>query len=416
MPVTDKDVADPFESTCVPLDRDIMTLLRYYAEINHPSVWKTEHCLRPYSKDYFYQFTSHSIISDCLQHAASLFALIASMASQSLLLHNIKTARTTSYYLGKALPAARQSVAQATCFSDRLILNIFHLACAEFWREQREQASIHLHWQTLCSAVVSRGGLTKLDATLREAIILGDGYAAADAERPPSLDTSGVEQIHILPVQLRRQYTICKERNMDGLDRTSSAFLSRPVSEIIPSDLRQQIQSLAVSIELLKQFSGARPHQVGHDSALHWVHVETLLVRHRLLSMQHDDWRVDAIRLGLIAWTMLVLSNGGRIVIVKAMARKSQARLSLMDDSKWIGLEQLHCWILLLWAQCSEQGSATRRWFVSELRRCQGLLAGSQPVGIWTAEDMLDFSQDFFVLEQVERSTLVQIADLLKRC
>ena len=394
------------------LDRDILTLLRYYTQVCHPNVWKTEHCLKPSSsQDYLYQWTSQSIISDCLEHEVNMYAIASSMASQSVFLHHIKLERSTSYYYDKALTTAQESVAQAVCFSDRMIFNAFHLACAEFYRYHSDEAFIHL--QTIGRAVKSRGGLSTLSAPLRELLILGDGYAAAEIDKVPVLGTWDVEQIHVVPSELVQHYSLRAESINRGSTPAASGFCSDAAVQLIPPDLRRNIRDLAVCIELLKQFSDNCVDRNEYNVALHWIHVQILLIRHRLLQTRYAKLRVDVIRIALIAWGLLVLSGAGRVRIVKTMAKSARAKLLLISDDEWTGLDKVRCWILLVLAQCAERGSAARDWYVSELRRLRAFVVPGVPGDNWESAAMLGFCQDFFVLDRVEEAMLIELTSQL---
>jgi hypothetical protein len=64
-----------------------------------------------------------------------------------------------------------------------LMFNIFQLGCAEWYRYDHDAALVHLKVVKALSDQL--GGLSKLSSSLRETILLGDGYLSAEALTVP---------------------------------------------------------------------------------------------------------------------------------------------------------------------------------------------------------------------------------------
>jgi hypothetical protein len=402
-PVTKSGAVDPFATACVPLNQDLLMLLRYYKEVCHPNVWKTEHCLGASSDTYHFQYTIQSILTDCLHYSVNMFSLAASMASQSVTMHNIKLERPIAYFYDKALVAARASVSQATTFTESMIFNMFHLACTEFYRCNMSEALIHL--RVIERAVTRQGGMTTLSVALRELLILGDGYAAAELDAAPYLKVSDLDKSHVVPASLAKPYDDIAERMSLGSIPTSSAFRHYN----LPTELAQTIKDLAICIELLKYLSENQSRGERDYSGLHWIHVYGLLIRHRLLGMRFSNPRTDAIRTALIAWGLFVLCGAGRNRVAKNMAKSFQVKMSLIPDHVWTGFERVRCWILLVFVQCSARYSAAQEWYVGELKQLYRHLVTRSDSDHMDVDMLAAFCRDFFFLDRVERTSLTGV-------
>lgn len=410
MPAIEEHVIDPFDIACVPLGRDVHTLLQYYIEVCHPNVWKTEHCLGS-SKQYLYQYTVRSVIEDCLRQPVNMYAILASMASQSVFLHHLTLEHQTGYFSTKAVVALRADMLETSSFTDRTIFNMFHLGCAEFYQYQDQAALVHL--QAIQKAVESRGGLAAIDPALRELLILGDGYVAADSLCKPLLDASGVETSYHTPPEVLSDYYAIITRIRTGAHKVGSAFLRPRCKAIVPPELRQQIVELIVSLELLKTFGLQQHIPALRTRVLHWLHTRNLLIRHRMLNMRFENAQTDLIRITVVAWTLLTMSGAGRVRVVKNMSRLLQRDPAIRGHSDWTGIEEMRLWPLLVLAMCAADGSPEQAWFVAEIRLLREVESLKPKQIVWSVEGLLQFCAEFFVLENVQQPMLEGLMGLL---
>jgi hypothetical protein len=409
MPTAEEHVLDPFDSACIALDRDVHILLQYYAEVCHPNVWRTEHCLSA-SKDYQFKFTLMSIIKDCVQDQMNMYAILASMASQGCFMHHLVLRQKDAYFLHMALVIFRAYLAQATVFTDGLIFIMFHIGCAEFYSYHHEATLVHL--RAIRRAVEERGGLTRINAALRELLILGDGYVAAEALLKPLLCVDGVLQLYEIPPEVRETYDAVLISCQTGSRQVGQRVLMPDHKLSISGHMKHQLLDLAVTLELLRLYSRETAVPGIRSSALHWLHARSLVIRHRLLCLNEEDPRAEVLRLTVVAWTLLTMSGAGRVRIVKGMAQKLRTMLEALKTQSWVGSKPLYLWILLTLAMCARGGSSEKHWLLSRIARFRSIKDGSVLIA-WDEGGLAAFCEQVFFLENIQRPMVEGLIPLI---
>ena len=78
----------------------------------------------------------------------------------------------------KAIAAVRLHLARSPQVDQRLIFDIHQLAVTEFYQDEIESAYLHL--KAVKALLPQIGGIQSIDASLREWVVIGDGYVAAE--------------------------------------------------------------------------------------------------------------------------------------------------------------------------------------------------------------------------------------------
>ncbi|EXJ85858.1 hypothetical protein A1O1_06227 [Capronia coronata CBS 617.96] len=408
-PASAEESFDPFDVTCITVDAAVHSLLQYFLRVHHPNIWHIERAVR---LDHQYTFRSDamSIVQGCLHDQYNMYALLASMASYMTYIDGIPSPADGTYYIHKALKASQEYVHSRQPITGRMVFNIFNLGCAEWYRYNVDAAYVHL--KAAKSMVDSMGGLKILDGPLIDLLLTGDGYVAAELRAKPLWSASDFEPGDDHPMTT---YGICELRKLlSGRVKIAAGLLTPTQQDIVPADLRWIILDLAVALSVLRASqSSDRAADKPPSDSLHWVHIRTLTIRHRLLSMQLDDPRSGALRTALVLWIFLIFTVSGRKRSIKIIAPFLRETLLSIADELWAGHEEVQLWILSVGSFCAAPDSEDHRWFVDEVaNRLTGALDDLDTI----SELLRAQSQKFFYLEPAQSSVLQTLAeDIHKR-
>ncbi|EXJ85107.1 hypothetical protein A1O3_05782 [Capronia epimyces CBS 606.96] len=404
-PASAEESFDPFDVTCIRVDGAVHSLLQYFLLVQHPGCWHIERASRPDHK-YVFQFDAMSVIQGCLHDEYNMYALLASMASFMTYLDEIPPSRDGSYYIHKALKASQEYVHSHQPITGRMIFNVFHLGCAEWYRYNGHAAYVHL--KAAKKLVDAMGGLKAMDGPLVDLLLSGDQYVAAELRQKPLWSPTDFESGDSHPMTA---HGLCElQKLLSGKVKTAAGLLTSTQQEIVPTGLRWIILDLAVVLSVLRS-SQSPDMALGKLPAdgIHWVHIRTLAIRHRLLSMDLSDPRSGAIRTAIVLWIFRIFTISGRKRSIKIIAPFLREMLLTIVDHLWDGHEEVRLWILTVGALSASSGSDCHDWFVGELRRClTSTLDNPDPDTIFDALILL--SERFFYLALEEASTLRSLA------
>ncbi|KIW82327.1 hypothetical protein Z517_05354 [Fonsecaea pedrosoi CBS 271.37] len=360
VPADESRIIDPFVSTVVNVDRKAHTLLQYFVHVSHPRTWHSE---VQNDRTYTFQKDVFPLVKGCLENEVHFYTLLASMASQMQYFELMHRDETTSQMATKAIVAIRRHLRSSPPIDQRLIFDIHQMAVTDFYRYELQSALIHL---TAVKSLLSHiGGIERIDPSLREWIVIGDGYLAAELLHKPvfpasCFDPGDLELVH-------------GDIISDQTDSTAKWFQEPRHFEILPAQMYQVLLDLGAVVNAMQRQSGTQAsnpnNPAGSKSTLHWLLLRTSALRHRLLELETDDGKVDAIRIVLIAWLFMVMTVTGRRRTCRVLASKLKRRLEAMRSEDWVGYGEVHLWVLLVGTMCCDGN--TRGWFLTEIQKAE---------------------------------------------
>ncbi|KIY01349.1 uncharacterized protein Z520_02901 [Fonsecaea multimorphosa CBS 102226] len=375
VPADEMRIIDPFASTVVNVDRKAHGLLQYFIHVSHPRTWYSE---VQNDRTYTFQKDVLALVKGCLENEVHFYTLLASMASQMEYFDLInRDDETTSQIATKAIGAVRQHLRSSPLIDQRLIFDIHQLAVTDFYRYELKSALIHL---TAAKSLLSHiGGIDRIDPSLREWIVIGDGYLAAELLQKPLFPASCFD-----PGDLEPEHA---NDTGDHPDITAQWFQEPKYVKILPNPMHQVLLDLAATVDAMRRQSESEATDgnapAGSKASLHWLLLRTSALRHRLLELDIDDGKVDAIRIVLIIWLFMVMTVTGRRRTCKVLASKLRRRLEGIGREDWNGYGDVHLWVLLVGAMSCE--TKDRGWFL------QAILETESP-GSWDTHK--SFSED----------------------
>lgn len=401
MPASESHVTDPFASTSVNVERQAHALLQYFIHVSHPRTWHSELRSLP-DHSYTFQSDAMTIVRGSLEHEVHFYTLIASMASQLQYFEHVTQYKdSTTPLVQKAINAIQHYLKSSPTIDQRLIFDIHQLAVTEFFRFDLESSLIHFKADR--SLIAQIGGLQCIDPSLKEWIVIGDGFLAGERLRRPIYPASSFD-----PGARNLHY---KEVSQTSPSRLQEARYH----DLLPAQMRDILLDVNECVEVMHlQFRANMENQAGSgisQPTLHWLLLRTTALRHRLLELEVDDGRVNAIRVAVIIWLFLVMTVTGRQRTCKVIASKLRAVLVEIRQEVWVGFEDSLLWLVLLGAMSSE--GHDREWFLLAICELKHHLEQGQdtPFG----EDALArFSKDFYYLQEVQRPMLRNLVNELR--
>jgi hypothetical protein len=404
-PASAEENFDPFDVTCVKVDQAVYGLLQYFLRRFHPNIWHLERAIRP-DHAYTFRYDAMTVVQGCLHDEYNMYALLAHMSSYMYGIERTTPGGDWELYMHKALKASQNYVKSGNPITGRMILNTFSLACAEWYRYNHDNA--YVHFKAAKSMSDSIGGLRMLDAPLAELLLTGDAYVAGELKTKPLWSDSDFDNGDDHPMTA---YALQELQNLlSGIVPTGSGLLTSSHQDIIPSGLRWVILDLAVVLSVLKSSLSTDPSVAQPSSAegLHWTHIRSMAIRHRLLQMELEDARSDAIRTAIVLWMFICFTVSGRKRSAKVIAPFLRETLLEISDDEWQSHAEIHLWVLTVGSLCATVGSEEHSWFVAQMdSSLKESIRGSDQI----FSTLVGLSNKFFYHEPAQKYNLRAVAD-----
>ncbi|KAI1619656.1 hypothetical protein EDD37DRAFT_202459 [Exophiala viscosa] len=400
-PASAEENFDPFDVTCVRVDQSIHNLLQYFLRVHHPATWHLE---AGKEQNYAFRYDALSVIQGCLHDQYNMYSLLASMSSYMTFIDAIPPSGHGNFYIHKALQSSQRYVESRQPLTSRTIFNTFHLGCAEWYRYNVDAAVVHMKGAK--AMVDSLGGLGSLQGPLVELLLNGDAYIAAEMNRKPLWSHADFEPGEDHPMI---GYALQElQRVQSGKVRTAVGLLTSTQQEIVPSSLRWIILDLTVVLSALKiSQSSARKADKLPKGGLHWIYLRNLAIKHRLLEIDLEDPRSEAIRIAVLLWIYMCFTYAGRRRSIKIIAPFLRQTLLRTSKNDWTGHEEVHLWTLCIGGLSATLGSDEHTWFLTEIKDSPiGTLGDSEVI----FDVLVSLSHKFFYLESAQKSILKALA------
>ncbi len=396
------DAADPFGTACIPIKAGMHRHIQYYLTVSHPRIWDKE-------KDAFhgqYQFKQSAFdrITDCLKNEMSMYAMLASSASQMQYIDGLEPIENVRVLIHKAIVAAGKRLRQNELVNDNLIYDINALANAEFFSFDTKAARIHLKF--VKQLIVQTGGLIRLSQFMKEWFLAGDESVAAELFEKPFFHFSEYDPGP--SPNASRSYDDADWARMDDFLKDCDVFVSSPSLEQIVLDLVEWSQEMKNQLR-----SGTERSLMASFSyqQARWLHLRAAAMRSRLLHLKTDTWKEELTRLALLAWAYMIMTVSGRRRTMKVMASRLKAMMCASPVLRWKN-HALLLWILIV-AACASEGHADQQaWFFEKiLVVCWRSRAESR---ILTEEAAVEALGVFLYVDELQRSMIHELFKTLK--
>ena len=146
-----------------------------------------------------------------------------------------------------------------------------------------------------------------------------------------------------------------------------------------------------------------------------WLTMRTLAVRNRLLALNTADRRTDIVRVALLMWTLLPLSDMRHATIINAIAPKLQSMLKQVPLIDWTGCEDIYLWCLLMGYTCAQEGSDFQIWFAGKVQSQLESKSVQLPVEYGLFKGFIAFQKRYLYYEPVQEAITKKLTDWLLR-
>ena len=307
----------------------------------------------------------------------------------------------TSAFTHKALVALRRYLATRPPVVDhRVIHDMYFLCLAEAYRYN--EAGYLAHLRAVKYLVDRVGGLASLDEHTKETFILGDVYLGAERLDAP-LFPLDYDPGRLEP---KKWQNVIVDTALMQLGR---GFLCMPEDVVVTLELREIVKDIIQCVQVAQ-------HTWTHPKSLveygHWVFLRNLSIIHRLSSLKFDldkgYWRAEVLRIALVQWLMLTMTELGPPRSVKVIAphlKKALEKCQQQEES-WSSHAGILMWIVMVGAITSTS-LPTEKFFNSQL------LAVSSILRVRTEPQLHELSQRYMYLERLQRKSLGILAKRL---
>ncbi|KAL6240462.1 hypothetical protein RBB50_012663 [Rhinocladiella similis] len=358
------NATDPFSTSSVPIDKDIHHLLQYFLNVSHPRNWHAE--ARAYKGEYRFRHFARGRIVNCLKNASSMYALLASSASQMHYFEGLTPPTNPSVLIGKALHATRKRLSQtnisttASVVDIDLIFDVHALANADFFRFDRHAARIHV--RVVAQLIDQLGGLSVLDRAWREWFIFGDEFIAAEVFEKPFLPPSTCDPGALREAGFDSHSSSQRVSEATILDYTES-FVNSPALRALAIDIIEVAEEMQWQARISQTDKAKLPQE-----RVRWRHLRAAALRSRLLNLDSADENEEVTRLALLTWMYMVTTVVGRRRTMKVLASRLHLILTARFRSSGSGSVAWNSDGFLLWAlltgACASEGDwRLRKWF-----------------------------------------------------
>lgn len=398
VPTSKEHVIDPFASTVAPLDQQGHSLLQYFIHVSHPRTWHSE---VQRDRSYTFKADASTLVRGCFENEVHFYPLLASMASQMQHFDHLhQDGDQTNVLVTKAIAAVSSYLRTTPPVDQRLVFDIHQLAVTEFYRYELESA--HVHLRAVKALLPHVGGIEKIDTSLREWIVIGDGYLAAELLSKPLFPASCFDP---------GGFPLGESTTIDAQFSIGHFLHEEKYRMILPPQMRTILLDMTEAVRVLQgrlRLDTSTSASGASMSTLHWLHLRTTALRHRLLDLDIDDVKLDAFRIGLLLWLFLVMTVTGRQRTCKRLSSILKSRLhkvANLTSTYWVEYEDILLWLLLLGAMSSDV--VDREWFLAAVWRLG-------PV-VMEEKELAQSSMRFFYLDTVQKPWLqAAVADLTK--
>ncbi|KIW12494.1 hypothetical protein PV08_09771 [Exophiala spinifera] len=427
------NATDPFGTSSVTIDRSVHRLLQYFLNVSHPRNWHAE--VRASKGEYRFRHFARGRIINCLRNESSMYALLASSASQIHYFEGTTPPVDPGTLIGKALHATRERVSQ-TMTSDNndhnnnhddnhptvvdidLVFDIHALANADFFRFDLHAARIHI--RVVAQLIHQLGGTGALDRAWREWFIAGDEFIAAEVFEKPffhhsicdpgSLREAGFDS---RPGSSAARQHVYEATILDNTD----AFVNNPDLRASAIDIIEVAQEMQWQAKIAQTDGSKLPQE-----RVRWRHLRAGALRSRLLHLDSADEEAEVTRLALLTWMYMVTTVVGRRRTMKVIA--SRLYLTLRARFRSSGTcsvtggggnvarngDSFLLWALLTGACASEGDRGLRKWYWDALSSSYSLASKAEGKEL-TASVVFKLVGQFLYCPDVQRPT---IEDLLR--
>ena len=308
----------------------------------------------------------------------------------------------TSAFTHKALVALRRYL--ATCppvVEHRVIHDMYFLCLAEAYRYNEPGYMAHLR---AVKYLVDRvGGLASLDEHTKETFILGDVYLGAERLDAPLFP------LDYDPGRLEPK----KWQNVivdTGLMQLGLGFLCMLEDTVVTLELREIVKDIVQCVQIA-QYTWTHPKSLVEYG--HWVFLRNLAIIHRLSSLKFDlekeYWRAEVLRIALVQWLMLTMTELGLPRSVKVIAPHLQKALekSQQQEESRSSHVGILLWTVMVGATTSS-GLPVEKFFNSQL------LTVTRILHVRTEPQLHELSQRYLYLERLQRKSLGILAKRLQ--
>ena len=376
------DPIDPFNVFAVKLDPTICGLFQYYIDaFQRPARWHVNQDSSPQSSlkdptsgdmairpNLVMQKRLDAMFRSALGDEMSMYCILVLAGSLRVSQEGMPLRQFVLQYIQKAIAATKQKFTTNPHIDEKFILSIFNLCGAEWMMDRPDAAMVHLR---LVKALVDQiGGISMLSEQFRENMLVGDGFFAAERNTLPMFSYydfdpgSSEEAEEWLATYLPRP----SHAPDDYQNPTATALLAHTGTPAIPPLLHHILIDLRLTVSLLGLPASTPPLP---PPLAHWMHLRSLTIRHRLLSLPTPDRRTAILRLTLVIWMIMSVFRTVRRMARSSLVARLQTHLELMSDESWGDYQDIHCWCLVVGAKNSRYANnpECEAWFVEQLRR-----------------------------------------------
>lgn len=307
----------------------------------------------------------------------------------------------TSAFIHKALVALRKYLeTRPGVVEHRVIHDMYFLCLAEAYRFNEAGYMVHLRAVKYLVDLV--GGLKSLDQHMKETLILGDVYLGAERLSAPLFPLDW-DPGKLAPKKWEK---VVVDTALMQLGR---GILCLPDDSVVTSELRGIVNDMIQCVRVAQYTWTHAKLQVEYG---HWVFLRNLAIIHRLASLKFDldkdFWRAEVLRIGLIQWVMLCMTELGPPRSVKVIAphlKKALEKCRLKQES-WSSHAGILTWILIVGATTSF-GLPEEKFFISQLAAVTGIIR------VRNEQQLHELSQRYLYLERLQRKSLAILAKKL---
>lgn len=405
IPQSAEDIIDPFNTTCIVVDRTAHTLLQYYLRTVHPSVWHIL-CADSNGSASIFKDKAMSVLQGALSNTYDMYCLLASMNVHMRYLDGCESGRDNDFFIVKAVKASHDYMRRAERISEKMIFNVFQLGFAEWYRNNQHAALVHFRATT--NMTYSIGGLRALARPVADLLVLGDGYIAGELGTLPYFSHTEFARQEDPDSAMGAYVLETLQTMLSGSIATARGLLQNGRKELVPRNMDLMIMDLAVVVSVMNAADAGGTPQDLADSALHWIYHRVLVIRHQLLEVKFDDARTESIRIAILLWILQCFTRAGRIRSTKIIAPQLRKSLQETTESTWKGHNEVRLWILMVGATSARTGSGDHAWFLQQILRSMALASTSDELAV--KNGLVQLCGKFFYREFIQGEMLEKLA------
>ena len=383
---------DPFNVHAISLDPTVCELMQYFVEnFARPSKWQmggSSSALTLSKATIQERAIQH--FRGSLQDEMTIYCLLSYAGSLRINQDGAHLEPLVRQYIHKAILATKARLEAQPHLDEGLVMNIFLMCSAEWLAFRGDEWYIHM--RLVKQLVDQMGGLSTLNETNKENVLLGDGFFAADRLTLPVFPCDfdpGPPDAAAVKWMLGNNI---RSEGGQGFLESAAAF--------IPDHLRRIVVDLAQTSSILAADQDAPP------AILHWIHLRNLAIRHRMLTLMTVDRRTSALRLALLIWILMVVFRTVRRMLWHSLAPRLREILTSTGDEMWHGHAPMMVWIQTIGSMASQPGSEVEKWFSAKLGpRLHDVVRPEGDV----FEYLSDLSNGFFYLHRVQRPMMQRV-------